>query len=87
MAGQMMNKNTPRYPANYTNRTGISVRKCNHGNPSSGEPYYSPQSGQANSDDTIFRGCQRNCAIRKLFIKFCKIHKKTPVSELLFYKN
>ena len=28
MGGQMMNKNTPRYSANYTNRIGISVRKC-----------------------------------------------------------
>ena len=28
MAGQMMNKNTPRYSANYTNRIGISVREC-----------------------------------------------------------
>ena len=37
-----------------------------HGNPSSGECYCNPQSGQPNSNDTIFRGsCHRNCSIKR----------------------
>ena len=74
----------------------ISVHKChssdlifknNHGNSSSGELYYSPQSGQPNYDDTIFRASHRNCSVKKCSEKFCKIHKKTPVSESPYWKK
>ena len=37
----------------------------NHGNQSSVEPYYSPQSDELNSDDTIFRGSHRSCYLKK----------------------
>ena len=37
----------------------------NHGNQSSVEPYYSPQSDELNSDDTIFRGSHRSCSLTK----------------------
>ena len=46
----------------------------NHGNQSSVEPYYSPQSDELNSDDTIFRGSHRSCSLKR----------KTPVLESLF---
>ena len=64
----------PRYSANYTHWFAISLHKChssdlvfknNHGNPSSGELYYSPWSGQPNCGDTIFRGSHRNCSVKK----------------------
>ena len=54
----------PRYSANYTHWFAISLHKChssdlifknNHGNPSSGELYCSPQSSQPSCDDSIFR--------------------------------
>ena len=41
----------------------------NHGNQSSVEPYYSRQSGQANSDDTFFRGSHRSCSLKKVLLK------------------
>ena len=86
----------PRYSANYAHWFVISVHKChssdlifknNHGNSSSGELYYSPQSGQSNYDDTIFRASHRNCSVKKCSEKFCKIHKKTPVSESPYWKG
>ena len=36
---------------------------------SSVEPYYSPQSDQPNSDDTVFRGSHRGCSLKKVFLK------------------
>ena len=41
----------------------------NHGNPSSVEPYYSPESDQPKSDDTTLRGSQRGCSLKNMFFK------------------
>ena len=59
-----------RYSANYTHWFVISVHKCHSSdlifkNPSSGELSYSPQSGQPNCDDTIFRGSLWSCSVKK----------------------
>ena len=44
----------------------------NHGNPISGEPYHSPQSDQANSDDIIFRGIHWSYSLKNVFLKILK---------------
>ena len=61
MVGQMLNQNTPRYPANFAYQNplfipAMSLRfnfQSNQGNPSSRELYYNPQSSQSNSNDAI----------------------------------
>ena len=88
----MMNENTPCYPANFTDRSAISVHNCHSSDlifklimkiPVC-EPYYNPQSGQPNSNDTILKGSHGSCSIKSVFSKFCKIYRKTPVPEFLF---
>ena len=59
----------------------------NHGNPSSGEPHYSPQNGQPNSDDTVFRGSRRCCSIKKVFLKVLQNSQETPVSKSFFFNK
>ena len=75
----------PRYSANYTHWFAISLHKChssdlifknNHGNPSSGELYYSHRSGQQNFDDTIFRGSHRSCSVKSILKNFVKFRRK-----------
>ena len=60
----------------------------NHENQSSVEPYYSPQSYQANSDNTIFRGSHRSCSLKKVFLKMlhAKFTEKHQCRSLLFHK-
>ena len=96
MAGQMMNKNKPRCSANYTNRIGISVRKC-HSSDLIVKIIMEIQV-QGNLTTvlkvvsqiviTLFPEAASGTALQKRYLyKFCKIHGKTPVSEFLFYKN
>ena len=96
MAGQMMSKNTPRSSANYTNRIGISVRKCD----SSDLIFKIIMEIQVQGNlttvlkvvsqivMTLFPEAASGTALQKRCLyKFCKIHRKTPVSVFLFYKN
>ena len=41
----------------------------NDKNQNSGEPYYSPQSDQTHSDDTISRDRNRSYSLKKVFLK------------------
>ena len=75
-------------------RITISVHKCRSSDllckiimdiQTNGNLNYNPQSGQPNSNDAIFRCSYRSCSIKKVFVKFCKIHKKT-LYRSLFYK-
>ena len=59
----------------------------NHGNQSSVEPYYSPQSDQANSDDTIFRGNHRNCSLKKVFLKILQNSQQNTCVRVFFYND
>ena len=56
-----------------------------HGNPSSGELYYGPQSGQANSYDTIFREQPPELLCKKSVIKnFAKFTENHQCRSLIF---
>ena len=71
MVKQMMNKNTQRYPTNFTFKIVIIVRKCH-----SSDLIFKiimeikvQGSGQPNSDGTLFRGSHCSCSIKKVFLK------------------
>ena len=61
--------------------------QTNHENPSSGEPYYSPQSGQKNSNDTIYRGSHRSCSIKKMFLKILQNSQENTSVRVSFLIN
>ena len=58
----------------------------NNGNPSSGELYYNPQSGQPSSKDTTFRGSHRSGLRKKVFLKFLAKFTGRPLCRSLFFQ-
>ena len=71
MVKQIMNKNTQRYPTNFTFKIAIIVRKC-HTSDLIFKIIMEIQvqgCGQPNSDDTLFRGSHCSCSIKKMFLK------------------
>ena len=57
----------------------------NHVNQSSVEPYYSPQSDQPNSDETIFRGSPWCCSLKKVFLKILQNSQENTCAEVSFF--
>ena len=89
-----MSKNTAHFSANYTHKFAISVRKCHSPdlifkiiikNQTSAEPYYSSQSYQANSDNTIFRGSHQSCSLKKVFLKMLQNSQESTCIGVSFF--
>ena len=51
-----------------------------------GELYYSTQSGQRNSDATIFRGSHRSCSIKKVLLNILQNLQENTCVEVSFLK-
>ena len=88
-----MSKNTAHFSANYTHKITISVHKYDSPdlifeiikNQSSAEPYHSPQSYLANSDNTIFRGSHQSCSLKKVFLKMLQNSQESTYIGVSFF--
>ena len=54
-------------------------------NQNSGEPYYSPQSDQTNSDDTISRDRNRSYSLKKVFLKILQNSQERTFVGVSFF--
>ena len=59
----------------------------NDKNQDSVEPYDSPQSDQANSDDTISRDKNRSCSLKKVFLNTLQNSQERTFLRSLFFHD